>query len=254
MKIGFIGIGKIASAVIEGLCTSEAQDLQLFLSPRNEKLSTQLAEKYTSIKRLSSNQDVLDSSDIVVIALRPTVAADILKTLKFRPDHTIVSLIPLLKYADLSAVVQPAATICRAIPLPTVMEHNCPIPVYRAPANVIDLFRFLGQPLVVTDEPQLHAIWTLTGLISPFYDLLGELSAWPISHGVDERVANTYVADLFQSLSYMAQKMSHIDFSELSHHAATPNGMNEQAAKEIKEKGAHDAWRVASDRLLERFK
>lgn len=254
MKIGFIGIGKIASAVIEGLCTSEARGLQLFLSPRNEQISSLLAEKYVSVQRLSSNQDVLDSSDIVFIALRPAVAVDILKTLTFRPGHTVVSLIPLLKYADLSAVTQPAGTICRAIPLPTVMEHNCPIPVYRAPQTIIDLFRFLGQPLVVTDEPQLHAIWTLTGLITPFYDLLGELSAWTIEHGVDERVANTYVADLFQSLSYLAQKQQHIDFSELAQHAATPNGMNEQAGKEIRAKESHTAWRMAADRLLERFK
>jgi pyrroline-5-carboxylate reductase len=37
MKLGFIGIGKIASAVVEGLSTSEANGLDIFLSPRNEK-------------------------------------------------------------------------------------------------------------------------------------------------------------------------------------------------------------------------
>jgi len=254
MKIGFIGIGKIASAVIEGLNTSKAAGLEIVLSPRNETLSTHLAAKYPNVRRLSSNQDVLDHSDIVVIALRPAVAVEVLQTLSFQPRHTVVSLIPLLKYAGLSAVVQPAGIVCRAIPLPTVMEHNCPIPLFHAPAAVTELFGYIGQPLPVADEDQLHAIWTLTGLITPFYDLLGSLSAWTVSHGVDETVANTYIADMFQSLSYMAQRSSPIDFSALAQHAATPNGMNEQAGKEIKEKGTHAAWEMAAERLLARFK
>lgn len=254
MKLGFIGIGKIASAVVEGLCTSKANGLEIFLSPRNKKTSAYLAGKYPVVRRMENNQDVLDKSDIVIIALRPAVAVEVLKTLSFQTRHTVVSLIPLLKYAGLSAAVQPAGIICRAIPLPAVMEHNCPIPLFRAPEVVVDLFGLIGQPLPVADEEQLHAIWTLTGLITPFYDLLRELSAWTTSHGVDEGVANTYIADLFQSLSYLAQRAKHIDFAELAQHAATPNGMNEQAGKEIAEKGAHVAWREASDRLLERFK
>ena len=257
MKIGFIGIGKIASAVVEGLCTADATGMELFLSPRNEKMSIGLAEKFSHVRRLGSNQEVLDSSDILVIALRPAVAVEVLKTLSFQARHTVVSLIPLLKYADLSAVVQPAGSVCRAIPLPTVLQHNCPVPVFRAPESVVRLFRLLGQPLPIAEEAQLHAIWTLTGLITPFYELLGELSSWTVGHGVEEGVANTYVADLFQSLAYMAQRAgaggAPIDFAGLASHAATPNGMNEQAGKEISEKGAHTVWKEASDRLLERF-
>jgi len=191
---------------------------------------------------------------VVVIALRPAMAVEVLKTLSFHPRHTVVSLIPLLRYAELSAVVQPAGAVCRAIPLPTVMEHNCPIPLFRAPAEVTELFGYIGQPLPVAGEEQLHAIWTLTGLITPFYELLGGLSDWTVSQGVDLTVANTYIADLFQSLSYMAQRSSPIDFSALAQHAATPNGMNEQAGKEIREKGAHGTWEEAAQRLLERFK
>jgi pyrroline-5-carboxylate reductase len=255
MKIGFIGIGKIASAVIEGLSTSKAAGLEILLSPRNETLSTHLASKYAGrVRRASDNQEVLDHSDIVLIALRPAVAVDVLQTLSFQPRHTVVSLIPLLRYANLSAVVQPAGIVSRAIPLPTVMEHNCPIPLFRASDAVTELFGYIGQPLPVADEEQLHAIWTLTGLITPFYELLGDLSAWTVSRGVDGTVANTYIADLFASLSYMAQRSSPIDFAALAQHAATPNGMNEQAGKEIREKGAHAAWEMAAEHLLSRFK
>ncbi|HEY4061328.1 MAG TPA: NAD(P)-binding domain-containing protein [Puia sp.] len=257
MKIGFIGIGKIASAVIEGLCTSAAplaEGMVLYLSPRNEKNSLYLAGKYPgAVYRMDGNQEVLDSSDIVFISVRPAAAPEVLGALRFDPRHTIISLIPLLPYAGLAAAVAPATDISRAIPLPTVMQHNCPIPLYRANDTVVRLFRYIGQPLPVEEEGQLHVIWTLTGLITPFYEMLDTLSDWTTIHGVRRETANTYIADMFQSLSYLAQHSDPIDFRELAQHAATPNGMNEQAGKQIREKGAHEAYREASDRLLERF-
>lgn len=88
----------------------------------------------------------------------------------------------------------------------------------------------------------------------PFYEQLGAFSEWSITHGVDRQTADTYIADMFESLSYMAQQSAPIDFSLLAQHAATPNGMNEQAGREIRDSGAHDAWISAADHLLQRFK
>jgi len=254
MKLGFIGIGKIAGAVIEGLCTSGRKDLDIQLSPRNEEHSGYLSGKYPNVKKRGSNQEVLDHADLIFIALRPAAAKEALRELDFDKRHTVVSFIPLLKYADLAAAVHPATKISRAIPLPTVLYHNCPIPVFRPDEQVTGLFSVIGQPLPVEDEDQLHAIWTLTGLITPFYDLLNTLSDWTTAKGVQKQIANAYIADLFQSLSFMAQRSNPIDFKELAKHAATPNGMNEQAGKEIREKGGHQAYEEASDHLLERFR
>ncbi len=52
----------------------------------------------------------------------------------------------------------------------------------------------------------------------------------------------------------MSQQADPIDFTELAKHAATPNGMNEQAGKEIREKGTHSNYTIAADNLLKRFK
>jgi pyrroline-5-carboxylate reductase len=165
----------------------------------------------------------------------------------------VVSLIPLLKKAELLKAVAPVTQIVRAVPTPTVMQHTGPVILFDSNDIVTQLFRHIGQPVEVTDEIQLHALWTLTGLITPFYDLLHELGSWTIAKGVDATIANQYIAGLFQALSFAAQQSDPINFKDLARHAETPNGMNEQAGKEIREKGAHEAWRIASDNLLRRF-
>jgi len=253
MKIGFIGIGKIAGAVVRGLCTSEAEDLEIFLSPRSEDASKTLAARFENVQRLASNQEVVDKSEIVVVAVRPPIAKEVLSALRFRAEQTVVSLVALLPYAPLRELTRPAAVACRAIPLPTVVQHNCPIPLFQADERVVRLFSYLGETLSVTDEQALHALWTLTGLITPYYDLLSRLSEWTIAHGVDPETANTYVANLFQSLSFLAQQSRPVDFTELSRHAATPGGINEQAGKEIAAAGSHAAWALAADHILPRF-
>lgn len=254
MKIGFIGIGTIAGAIIQGLCTSEAEGLAIFVSPRNEKLSSSLAARYGNVSRLESNQEVVDRSDVVVIAVRPPVAREVLAALRFRADQTVVSLVALLPFAPLRELTRPAAVACRAIPLPTVTQHNCPIPLYHADERVTRLFGYLGETLPVSDEEGLHALWTLTGLITPYYDLMARLSEWTVAHGVRPETATAYVADLFQSLSFLAQRSEPIDFGELAKHAATPGGINEQAGAAIAAAGAHRAWEEAAGRVLMRFK
>jgi pyrroline-5-carboxylate reductase len=252
-NIGFIGIGKIAGAVIEGVCTSRLEGAMIRISPRNAAKSSALAERFRNVIRMRDNQEVLDQSDIIFLALRPSQAEEALRVLKFRKSHAVVSLIPLIRHADLLRMVSPATDVCRAIPLPPVVNHHCPIPFFKAGKPVVEILSNIGQPLLVDDENQLHALWTLTCLITPYYDLLEELSQWTRSHGVDKTTANQYIANLFQSLSYTAQIADPIDFEDLAKHAATPNGMNEQSGILIRNSGAHEAYRQAAEDILRRF-
>jgi pyrroline-5-carboxylate reductase len=133
------------------------------------------------------------------------------------------------------------------------MQHTGPIILFDSNDTVTELFRHLGEPVEVSTEQQLHALWTLTGIITPFYDQLQQLSSWCIANGVDATTANRYIAGMYQALSFAAQQSEPIDFKELAHHAETPNGMNEQAGKELREKGVHHAYKIACDNLLKRF-
>jgi pyrroline-5-carboxylate reductase len=55
MKIGFLGVGTVSMAVIEAMATRGGDQDTIFLSPRGEKRSTELAAKYQHCVRLNSN-------------------------------------------------------------------------------------------------------------------------------------------------------------------------------------------------------
>ena len=45
MKLGFIGTGKITSAVVTGICGSKISFKKILLSPRNKNVSRKLKKK-----------------------------------------------------------------------------------------------------------------------------------------------------------------------------------------------------------------
>lgn len=253
MTLGFIGTGGISRAVVEGFCRSDMANLSIMVSPRGRETSTALARTYHQVERCQSNQEVLDRCDIVVLAVPPTDALEVVKELAFRPEQQVLSFIPFLLLAELETATAPARHCCRMIPLPTVAHHRCPIPVFNGNEELMSLLQVIGQPFAVGDERQLHVLWTVTGLIAPFYDWLGTLGRWASEQGVDSVLADRFAVDMIEALCVSAQQAHPLSFAELSHHAATPQGMNEQAAREIHDQGSHAAYAQILGRLFGRF-
>jgi pyrroline-5-carboxylate reductase len=195
----------------------------------------------------------LDNSDIIFISLRIDDSIKELRNLKFKNSHFVISFIPFLRYSELVKTVKPAKKISRAIPLPTVVNHNSPIPIFNSNKTITEILSYVGKPLLVKGESQLHVLWTLTGFIAPFYDLLSELSDWAIQNSVKETIVNQYIADMFYSLLYHNQKTKNINFNDLVKEATTPNGMNYQARKEINEKNVHLVYKNIANNLIKRF-
>ena len=254
MNIGFIGVGKISSALVEGFCTSQLKDYGIYLSPRGEANSKRLAQQFEAVRRVESNQQVVDESDFVFLSVLPKDVERVVEELIFKEHQIVINLTPFFVQAELEKAVLPAKHASKAVPLPSVIYHNCPIPVLNPIKEVMDLFSYIGQPLPVDTEQNMHTIWTITGLISPFYDMMGTVSDWAKNLGVEPAIADQYVADMYQSLAYAAQQSKPVDFEGLAKHAATPGGMNEQAGREIRASKSHEAYKDASDNLLARFK
>ena len=82
MKLGFIGTGKIASSVITGICGSSIKYSKIFISSRNSKIAKRLKKKFKKISIEKDNQNIVDNSNWVFLAVTPTVGEKL--TLPFR--------------------------------------------------------------------------------------------------------------------------------------------------------------------------
>jgi pyrroline-5-carboxylate reductase len=253
MKLGFIGTGAITTAIVTGLCTASKTPKGLVVSPRNAAKSAALAARFPQLAVAATNQAVVDDSDWVFLAVRPQVAREVLRPLRFRPEQRIVSLIATVSAADVGDLVAPATAIVRAVPLPTVARRLGPIAICPPDADVADLFDRIGTAVPVADDHSFDALWAVTGLVAPYYALVERTSRWLEGQHVEAEAAERYVGALVHALSVEAVQAGHPEFASLAKHAQTPGGLNEQALRQLTEAGWYDAVARVLDVILARI-
>jgi pyrroline-5-carboxylate reductase len=253
-RLGFIGVGTIAEALITGMCTVGEQRGTFLLSPRNPVIAKRLAQRFSSVAVAESNQTVIDGSDIVFLAVRPQVATDVLSALKFRQDQRIVSLIATFDLARLRALVAPAETIARAAPLPTVARHLGPLTLYPPVVEIAGLLEGLGQLVQLQNEPDLDAFWATTGLMSSYFGFLDEIADWLARQHLEEAQVRPFVASMFEALAVTAAQRAEEGFDRLAADHSTSGGLNEQAYRELKAAGWTDLISRALDLIQARIR
>ncbi len=90
-KLGFIGCGKMASAIIKGILASE-KDYEIKGSEVNPEIA-ETAQKRLGIPVLTDNKMLTIDSDVIIIAVKPNYVAQVLEDIKneLTPEKLIVS-------------------------------------------------------------------------------------------------------------------------------------------------------------------
>ena len=232
MIIGFIGTGKISSSIIYGIFKSKLKVSRIYISSRNKNIAHKLNRKFKSIKIAKNNQEIIQKSSLIFLAITPIVAWKILDKLRFSKNKNIISFISTININNLKKLTK-NKNIIRAIPLPPIEIRKGPIVV--CPPNKIakSFFSHLGSVIEVKNEKICNKFWSTSALMAPFYELLKVSSDWLTRKGVDQSKANNYITELFLGLSQDAVNKKSIGLKKLVAESQTPRGLNEQALKDL---------------------
>ena len=253
MRLGFIGTGTITTAMVTGLCTAAETPEHILVSPRNAERAAGLAEAFTQVAVAKDNQEVIDGSDWVFLAVLPKMAQEVLSPLRFRSGQRIVSLIATLSAAELADLVAPASAIVRVVPLPPVARHLGPIAICPPDPEVAELLDRIGSAVEVEDERQLYALWSVTALMAPYFALLAKTTDWLAAQGVEAAAGSRYAGAMFHGLSLFGAEAGAEGFDPLTEEHQTPGGLNEQALRELAAAGWYDAVGAVLDNILARL-
>ena len=253
MNLGFIGVGKITSSVVTGICKSKISFNRIFLSPRNRNVAKNLKKKFKKISIAKDNQEVINSCNWVFLAITPSVGKKIIKNLKFKSSQTIVSFISTMTLPQLKKVIKVKAKIFRAIPLPPISLKKGPVPVFPPNKKVKSFFDKLGTTVEIKNEKLSKNFWSTSGMMAPFYELLSTMSNWLVKHGVKRDKAQKYITSLFVALSEDAVVNSNKNLKYLVKESQTPKGLNEQGVKELRKAGFYRSTEKTLNSILKRL-
>ncbi|HLK62855.1 MAG TPA: pyrroline-5-carboxylate reductase [Bryobacteraceae bacterium] len=252
MKLGFLGTGTISSAMVTGLHATGTAEYEVIVSPRNATVAEHLKRSFPQVSVASNNQEVVDQSSIVVIAVRPQVVDRVLAELRFRDDHNVISLVSGLSVKRLAALVSPATTISRAVPLPSTARRRCPTPIYPGDTESAKIFGLLGKAIVVETEGQFDALCTATATMAAYFGYAEGIASWLTDHGIPPCQAQNYITSIFAGLSATAMESPEKSFRAMSAEHATPGGTNEQVMAYLSQHGVFDRLSEALDGVMKR--
>ena len=253
MQLGFIGTGEITSSIVTGLCAFGTTSHSIRLSPRNAAVARELSNRFKGIPVASSNQEVLDHSDTIVVAVRPAAARAVLSELRFSPDHQIVSLVSGLSLLSLSRLVPPATRIARAVPLPSTARRLSPTAICPADPAALDLFAELGTVFPVETEREFDAICATTATIASYFAFVERIASWLAQRGIPESQGRDHIARLFFGLTTTAVEAPECSFQSFAANHATPGGINEQFLAHLIERGLLTSVSEALNAVLHRI-
>jgi len=237
MKLGFIGTGKITSAVITGICSSKISYKKIIISNRNRSIAQSLKKNFKKVIIAKDNQEIVNSCDWIFLSVTPTVGEKIIKDLKFKSNQIIISFISTITLAQLKKAIKVKAKIIRAIPLPPISLKKGPVPICPPNKKVKDFFNKIGTTVEIKNEKSSINFWSTSGMMAPFYELLRVMTNWLVKRGVKRNNAQKYITSLFLALSEDAVVNSKKDLKYLVKESQTPKGLNEQGVKELTKAG-----------------
>src|SRR5579872_3013134 len=93
-RVGFIGAGKMATALASGLCRAGFTTPEKILASDVSREARESFSAQSGARAGDSNADVLLSSEIVVLAVKPQHMRQVLEELKnhIGPQHLVVSI------------------------------------------------------------------------------------------------------------------------------------------------------------------
>lgn len=254
MKLGFIGTGVITEAIVLGALRSDLPIAEIHVSPRSANIAARLAAASPLVTVGADNQQVVDAADMVFLAVRPQIAEEVVRALRFRPEQHVVSLVAALDRPTLFDWIGQPVRLSQAIPLPFVADRQGVTAIYPADADLAAFFDALGSAVQTATKTEYELLGVASAMMGTFFGIQEVSTRWLEKQGMPYAQAKSYLAPLFASLANTAAKPQSPPFDTLREEFSTKGGLNEQVFVDFDRHGGSKALTDALDGVLARIR
>ena len=254
MKLGFVGVGKIATSVIEGIFKAKINIKEIILSPKNNKNSKSLKKKFKKIKIAKNNQEVLDKSNWIVLSVTPKIGKKILKKLKFKKNHTILNFMSTIHNSELKKMIFPANQIFKIAPLPMIKYNLGPIVIFPKNKIIENFFNKLGKVIATNDEKENKKLWVMTSFMATYLEIFNTAHKWFVKKGINPNRSKEYINHLFRGLNNELLKNTNYSLDTIIKEFQTKGGINADLLSRTKKSGIFKNLDKGFNKIYNRIK
>jgi len=240
-RIGFIGAGNMAEALIKGIITAGVYSPDsIFVSDIRLDRLTYLAKHY-HVQTVDENAALAGKADILVLSVKPQNMTEALQSIKdaVRPDTLVISIAAGIKVAKIANALGDIA-IVRVMPnTPALIGEGAGALFANAKAKPMlekarAIFSSVGETVVVEDEGLIDAVTAVSGSGPAYYFLLTEQMIKAAAQlGLPDEVAKDLVLQTAKGAALLAAEADKRGETpaELRQKVTSPGGTTEAALK-----------------------
>jgi pyrroline-5-carboxylate reductase len=118
MRVGFLGAGRMAAALAKGLISARFTAVDSIVASDPHSTARESFATQSGARAIDSNLEVVRSSDVVVLAVKPQNAADVLAEIRseFKPGHLLISIAAGVPLKTLMGFLGSEARLVRVMP------------------------------------------------------------------------------------------------------------------------------------------
>lgn len=246
-KIGFIGGGKMATAIMKGIINSNWCSAEnIIVSDKNEEALKNLEEEY-SIKTSLDNIEVVKNSKIILLAVKPFVLKDVLMEIKpfLTKEHIIFSIAAGISIKTMEEIIGDIPVV-RIMPNTPALVNEGMSAICRGnfaqeehSKIALDIFKSVGK-VVESDEKYIDIITAISGSGPAFYYyIIDEIAKAGEKLGLDYQTC----LKLSAQTAYGAAKMimeTEVSPKQLIINVTTPGGCTAVGNEVLKEKNVSE--------------
>ncbi len=257
MKIGLIGAGNMASALLGGMLKAGR------VSPEDAMISDKDTEKLQKwqecgVSITNDNAQVEEQSDMIILAVKPNVIEGVLKQLKGDSHKIYISIAAGVTLAFLEARLGADKKIIRTMPN-TPAQVGCGMTVVVPNGNideeekktVLSLFNSIGAALLLS-EPELEIATALHGSSPAYiYMMIDAMADAGVRYGLTKANALLLAAKAVEGSAKMVLETG-IHPEQLKDNVCSPGGTTIAAVCELERTGFRTSLQSAIDACVRR--
>jgi len=255
-KIGFIGVGNLAQAMIKGLIEGKVVAPKAIFGANRSEGKLQKASETYGFQSCPNNEELIDLADVVVLAMKPqdlSAAIDPISS-TFRDGQIVMSLAAGIPLKTLEKKL-PQCRIVRLMPNTPSLIGRGIIGCVMSEKNkslltlVEDLFAPLGSVLPMADEDQFEAL-TVSCSSGPgfIFELMMYWQDWIEERGIEPEIARKMVVETFVGTALLAAQPKAAALEELQHKVTSKKGVTAAGLQSMRELEIERALRYSFEK------
>ena len=241
--IGFIGAGKMATAIINGLKSSKLFKPENIIASEPNKEYAHKIEKDLGIKIVHNNREAAAQADIILLAVKPFVVKEVLTEIEDRIDDTklIITIAAGISSKKIEEILEKTARVIKVMPnTPALLGCGMSAVCKGEHATgedfeeVVKIFESVGK-VIKAKEEDIDAITGVSGSGPAFYYyIIDEIAKAGEKLGLDYKTALLLSAQTALGSAKMILE-SGVDPKQLITNVTTPGGTTAEGNKVLNE-------------------